>query len=89
MAASRAVPSDRPSSPAARKRPTKLRTPLALANTIPIKGGNVVNVVYDATALRMGVSYAKAGQEAYTRPYTYIDLKKIDADGNGKPDMSE
>ena len=60
-----------------------------LANQIPIKGGNVENVVYDATALRMWVSYAKAGKEAYTRPYTYIDLKKIDADGNGKPDLSE
>jgi isopenicillin-N N-acyltransferase-like protein len=60
-----------------------------LANKIPIKGGNVENVVYDATALRMWVSYAKAGKEAYTRPYTYIDLKQIDADGNGKADLSD
>jgi isopenicillin-N N-acyltransferase like protein len=34
---------------------------VALANKIPIKGGNVVNVVYDATDLRMWVTYAKAG----------------------------
>jgi isopenicillin-N N-acyltransferase-like protein len=58
-----------------------------LANKIPIKGGNVENVVYDATALRMWVSYAKSGKEAYTRPYTFIDLKKIDADGDGKSDL--
>jgi hypothetical protein len=60
-----------------------------LANKIPIKGGNVENVVYDATELRMWVSYAKAGKEAYLRPYTYIDLKTIDADGNGKADLSQ
>jgi isopenicillin-N N-acyltransferase like protein len=58
-----------------------------LANSIPIKGGNVENVVYDATALRMWVSYAKGDQEAYQRPYAYIDLKQIDADGDGKPDL--
>ena len=60
---------------------------VALANQIPIKGGNVENVVYDATALRLWVSYAHADQEAYQRPYVYIDLKKIDADGNGQPDL--
>jgi hypothetical protein len=37
----------------------------------------------------MWVSYAKAGKEAYLRPYTYIDLKTIDADGNGKADLSQ
>jgi len=60
-----------------------------LANKISIKGGNVENVVYDATGLRMWVSYAKSGKEAYTRPYTYIDLKTIDADANGKADLSQ
>ncbi|MFN9851629.1 MAG: hypothetical protein ACK57P_07420, partial [Planctomycetota bacterium] len=54
---------------------------------IPIKGGNVENVVYDATALRMWVSYAKGSQEAYLRPYTFIDLTKIDADGDGNADL--
>jgi len=60
-----------------------------LANKIPIKGGNVENVVYDATDLRLWVSYAKNGKEAYTRPYTYIDLKKLDADSNGVPDLKQ
>lgn len=60
-----------------------------LANKIPIKGGNVENVVYDATALKLWVSYAKSGKEAYERPYTFIDLNTIDADANGKPDLSE
>ncbi len=46
-----------------------------LANTIPIKGDNVVNAVYDATDLKMWVSYAKGDKEAYQRPYVAIDLK--------------
>jgi len=58
-----------------------------IANSIPIKGGNVENVVYDATALRMWVSYAKGDKEAYQRPYAFIDLKQIDADGDGTPDL--
>ena len=58
-----------------------------LANQIPIKGGNVVNVVYDATALRLWISYAKGNQEAFERPYVAIDLKTIDADKDGKPDL--
>lgn len=62
---------------------------VALANQIPIKGGNVVNVVYDATALRLWVSYAKGDQEAYQRPYVFLDLKSIDADGNGSPDIAD
>lgn len=49
-----------------------------LANSIPIKGGNVVNVVYDATDLRMWVTYAKGKQEAYLRPSLFLDLKTID-----------
>lgn len=58
-----------------------------LANQIPIKGGNVENVVYDATALRMWVSYAKGDKEAYQRPYVYIDLQTLDADRDGTPDL--
>lgn len=59
-----------------------------LANSIPIKGGNVENVVYDATDFRMWVSYAHQDKEAYQRPYVYFDLKVIDADADGKPDVS-
>lgn len=62
---------------------------IALANKIPIKGGNVENVVYDATALRLWVSYAKGSEEAYKRPYVFIDLKKLDANANGTPDLDE
>ena len=59
-----------------------------LASSIPIKGGNVENVVYDATDFRMWVSYAHQDKEAYQRPYVYVDLKTIDADGDGNPDIS-
>jgi hypothetical protein len=52
---------------------------IALANRIPIKGGNVMNVVFDATALRLWVSYAGGDQEAYQRPYVFLDLHKLDA----------
>jgi hypothetical protein len=51
---------------------------VSLANQIPIKGGNVTNVVYDATALRLWISYARGNQEAYLRPYVFLDLKSLD-----------
>lgn len=60
---------------------------VALANQIPIKGGNVINVVYDATALRLWVSYARGDREAYLRPYAFLDLRTLDADGDGRPDF--
>jgi hypothetical protein len=62
---------------------------IALANKIPIKGGNVMNAVFDATGLRIWVSYAGGDKEAYQRPYVYLDLTKMDADGNGRPDLME
>lgn len=60
---------------------------IQIANTIPIRGGNVVNVVYDATALKLWVSYARGDREAYLRPYTLLDLEKLDADADGTPDV--
>lgn len=60
---------------------------IQIANAIPIRGGNVVNVVYDATALKLWVSYAKGDREAYLRPYTLLDLEKLDADEDGRPDF--
>jgi hypothetical protein len=56
-----------------------------LANRIPIKGGNVVNAVYDATDLRLWVSYAKGDQEAYERPYVFLDFKSLQGDAAGDP----
>ncbi|MFM1767996.1 MAG: hypothetical protein RJA22_525 [Verrucomicrobiota bacterium] len=60
---------------------------IALANQIPIKGGNVMNAVFDATALRLWVSYAGGGREAYQRPYVHLDLATLDADADGRPDF--
>jgi hypothetical protein len=50
---------------------------MELARQIPIKGGNVVNIVYDATELRMWVAYAEGTTEAYQQPAAYIDLKPL------------
>lgn len=62
---------------------------IALANSIPIKGGNVMNAVFDATALRLWVSYAGGGQEAYQRPYVSLDLNQLDGDHDGRGDLTE
>ncbi len=62
---------------------------IQIANAIPIRGGNVVNVVYDATALKLWVSYAKGDREAFLRPYTQLDLEKLDADKDGTPDVQK
>ena len=61
---------------------------IQIANHLAIRGENVMNVVYDATAMRLWVSYAKGRQEAYLRPYTLIDLMTLDADQDGKPDCA-
>jgi hypothetical protein len=50
---------------------------IELANSIPIRGGNVLNAVFDATALRLWVSYAGSGKEAYQRPYVFLDLQPL------------
>lgn len=62
---------------------------IAIANSIPIKGGNVLNAVFDATALRLWVSYASGETEAYQRPSVFLDLKKLDGNRNGKSDLEE
>ena len=59
-----------------------------IACRIPIKGGNVVNVVYDATALAMWVTYAGSDREAWERPWLKLDLRTLDADGDGRPDVA-
>jgi hypothetical protein len=62
---------------------------LAIARTIPIKGGNVLIAVFDATTPRVWVSYAGGGQEAYQRPAVFLDLATLDGDHDGKPDLQE
>ena len=46
-----------------------------IACMIPIKGGNVLDVVYDATALEFWVAYAEKEIEAYKRPFVHVKLK--------------
>jgi hypothetical protein len=58
---------------------------IQIANHIPIRGSNVVDVVYDATAMQLWVSYAKGKQEAYKRPYVLIELKKLASLNGDKP----
>jgi hypothetical protein len=47
---------------------------IGVACKIPIKGGNVLDVVYDATALEFWVAYAKKDVEAYKRPFVHVRL---------------
>lgn len=61
---------------------------ISVANSIPIKGGNVLNAVFDATGLRLWVSYAAGDKEAYQRPYVFLDLNTLDADGDGEADLA-
>ncbi len=60
---------------------------IEMANSIPIKGGNVMNAVFDGTALRLWVSYAGGKEEAYQRPYVFLDLAALDANRDGVPDF--
>jgi isopenicillin-N N-acyltransferase like protein len=48
---------------------------VGVACKIPIKGDNVLDVVYDATALEFWVAYAKKDIEAYKRPFVHVRLK--------------
>ncbi|MCA9074183.1 MAG: hypothetical protein KDA93_04055 [Planctomycetaceae bacterium] len=45
-----------------------------IACQIPIKGGNVLDVVYDATALEFWVSFASNDAEAFERPFVHVKL---------------
>jgi hypothetical protein len=45
-----------------------------LTRSIPIKGGNLLGVVYNATDLKMYFAYAKDKLEAYQQDFTCIDL---------------
>jgi hypothetical protein len=45
-----------------------------IACAIPIRGHNVLDVVYDATALELWVSYARLDVEAYKQPFVHVKL---------------
>ncbi|MFA6245239.1 MAG: hypothetical protein WC655_30130, partial [Candidatus Hydrogenedentales bacterium] len=49
---------------------------MEIAKSIPIKGDNVLDVVYDATAFELWITYAEGETEAYKLPATHVDLKK-------------
>ncbi|MGE3316465.1 MAG: C45 family autoproteolytic acyltransferase/hydrolase [Planctomycetaceae bacterium] len=46
-----------------------------VACKIPIKGDNVLDVVYDATALEFWVAYAEKEEEAYKRPFVHVRMQ--------------
>jgi hypothetical protein len=48
---------------------------IEIACKIPIKGANVLDVVYDATALEFWVAYAEKEVEAYERPFVHVRMK--------------
>lgn len=60
-----------------------------VACAIPIKGGNVLDAVFDATDLVAWVSYAGADGEAYQRPFVRLALAALDGDGDGAGDLAE
>ena len=47
---------------------------IELTRAVPIKGSNLLAVVYDATVLRFWVAYAQGEVEAYKRPFTPVSL---------------
>lgn len=48
---------------------------MEIAKSIPIKGGNVIDVVYNATDFELWITYAEGETEAYKLPAVYADLK--------------
>jgi len=42
-----------------------------------------------AKAASLWVSYAGGGQEAYQRPFVFLDLTQLDGDHDGRPDLQE
>ncbi len=53
------------------------QTVVDIVKAIPIKGGNVIGVVYDATSFEMWLSYAQGETEAYTLPFAHLDAKPL------------
>lgn len=53
------------------------QTMIDLVKAIPIKGANVLGVVYDATTFEMWFSYAQGETEAYKQAFLYLDVKPL------------
>ncbi len=53
------------------------QTIVDIVKAIPIKGDNVLGVVYDATTFEMWFSYAKGTTEAYLQPFLHLDVKPL------------
>jgi hypothetical protein len=64
-------------------------TMMAMARAIATHGSNVVNVVYDATDLKLWVALANGTSEAYLEPFVSVDLHGFDGDGDGLSDLEE
>ena len=45
-----------------------------LSRAVATHGGNLMNVVYDATTLEMWIAYAEGTENAYLRPYVYLNM---------------
>jgi len=52
-----------------------LNSVIELTKSVPIKGGNLLAVVYNASELQMHFTYAKDRIEAYKRDFISLDLK--------------
>ncbi|MBI4559195.1 MAG: hypothetical protein HY706_16545 [Candidatus Hydrogenedentes bacterium] len=48
---------------------------IELSKSVPIKGSNLLDVVYDATTLELWVAYAEKVENAYLRPYVHVKMK--------------
>lgn len=64
-------------------------TMMAIARAIATHGGNVMNVVYDATDFELWAAYADGPSEAYREPFVHLALATLDGDGDGIPDCDE
>ena len=61
-------------------------TIIEIAKAIPIKGHNVLDVVYNATSLEFWISYAQGDVEAYKMPFVRGDLNDfLDYETPGGP----
>jgi isopenicillin-N N-acyltransferase like protein len=53
------------------------QTIIDISKAIPIKGGNVLDAVYNATTFEMWITYAQGETEAYTLPYLHFNPRAL------------